>query len=133
MATGKKQQQGATMQGGASARLEAAIAAAQHTLVVFCRRRVPAIYHHLLQLTFETSSNSIVLIDKRPSPTQTGEAILNPIAKFCFTTTNGLWHLYYRDRDSQWQLFEPARPTRTIDPLLAIVERERDRTGMFLA
>jgi DUF3024 family protein len=51
------------------------------------------------------------------------------VAQLRYEDSAGTWSLHCSDSGGRWHVFDDVRPSRTVEPLLAVVEA--DPTGIF--
>lgn len=99
------------------------------TLRPYCARKSPAHLRDRLRVGFRLEGLSAVLYESRPLFNDPSRWVETVVAKFRFTKSTGTWRLYWADRNSRWHRFEGAVESRTLDPLLRVVDK--DPTGIF--
>lgn len=97
----------------------------------FCRQRVPPEALYQVRLEVEVNRKAITIVERRaPWRPDYGPAWSRfPIARFRYTTTTGLWTLYWRDRNLKFHRYDLLEPTASLDEILD--EIDRDKTGIF--
>ena len=95
----------------------------------FCEARSPEELREKLQYQPRIEKNSAFIVERRPSIFRRGEWTELLVAKFRYRVAQGIWELYWPDRNGKWHLFSYVRPNRRLEALLA--EVARDRTGIF--
>ena len=111
---------------------EAVRRAAEELLGTFCETKIPERVRDEIRLEFEVDGQAVTLVECRPPfqlRSDDEEWTRFAIARFRFTNTTGLWTLYWRDRDERWRIYPKLKPRRSLDVLLA--EVDRDPTGIF--
>jgi hypothetical protein len=95
----------------------------------FCDQRVPAEALHQVRLEVELTPGAITIVERR-APRRPGYATewtRSPIASFRHSATTKLWTLYWRDRNLRFNVYERVAPSRSVDALLAEVDRDPTR------
>jgi hypothetical protein len=103
------------------------VAAIRH----FCEQRMPPEAIKEVRLEVEVSRNAVTIVERRapwrddfgPDWTRQGVARLRYVAK------DGVWTLYWSDRNERWHRYELASSTSEV--LLLLDEIDRDPTGIF--
>ena len=98
-------------------------------LAHYCEKRVPLHVRDRVQLHFRIEGHIVTLFEKRPSVRDRTRWIEGYVARFRYVKSRDQWELYWRDSHSRWHLYDRIAPTRSIEPLLA--EVDRDPTGIF--
>jgi hypothetical protein len=82
-------------------------------------------------MEFAGRGNSITILERRaPWAEWLGpEWSRMKIAQFRFDPPNGLWRLYWADRNERWHELWDVEPSPSIDPLLQ--EVDQDPTAVF--
>jgi len=97
----------------------------------FCDQRIPAEALHQVRLEVELSPGAITVVERRAPwrPEYGSEWTRFPIARFRYNATTKLWTLYSRDRNLRFHVYDRVAPNRSVDVLLA--ELDRDPTRIF--
>lgn len=95
----------------------------------FCRTRVPAAMADKVRIEATTRGKTVSVHERRPpwdgSP---GEWTATPIAQLRYEG-DGLWTLYFADRNGTWMRFPEREPLQPVDVLVS--ELEEDSTCLF--
>lgn len=95
----------------------------------FCRARVPAAVADKVRVDATTRGKTVSIHERRPpwdgSP---GEWTSTPIAQLRYEG-EGLWTLYFSDRNGKWVRFPEREPFQPVDVL--VNELEEDSTCLF--
>lgn len=95
----------------------------------FCRLRVPAAVADRVRIDATTRGKNVSIHERRPpwdgSP---GEWTSTPIAQLRYEG-DGLWTLYFADRNGKWVRFPGLDPLQPVDVL--VNELETDSTCLF--
>jgi hypothetical protein len=97
----------------------------------FCERRIPPHVRDQLRLELVESRGAITIVERRAP----WRAELGPdwtslqIARFRYSSTAGLWTLYWQDSSERWHRYGAIGPTPNIQLLLD--EVDRDPSGIF--
>lgn len=62
----------------------------------------------------------------RPPWNGVGEHTRFPIARLRYTSTRGIWELYYRDRNLKFHLYKYTKPTAYVQQLLEYIRNSGD-------
>ena len=95
----------------------------------FCGQRVPAEALHQVRLEVELGPGAITIVERR-APWRSGygaEWTRLPIARFRYSATTKLWTLYWRDRNLRFHVYDRVAPNRSVEALLAEVDRDPTR------
>lgn len=98
-------------------------------LAHYCEKRVPSHVRDKVQMSFRIEGNIVTLFEKRVYFQDHSRWIEHPVARFRYVKVRNKWELYWLDRNSRWHLYDNVRPNRSIEPLLA--EVDKDPTGIF--
>ena len=100
-------------------------------LTAYCDRRVPEHVRNQVNVDFRIRGQTVTLLERRPPLRVTGRKEWTEIvvAQFRRDSDSGQWRLYCADRNSRWHAYQGVRPTKTLSPLLA--EVDRDPSGIF--
>ena len=97
---------------------------------IFAESRSPTDLVEEMRLECEQRGTSVTLIERRaPWGPGASEWTRTKIAQLRFDRDAGSWSLYFPDRDGRWWPSEGSPWSRSVDPLLA--EIDRDRSGIF--
>jgi hypothetical protein len=91
--------------------------------------KVPERVRHLLEYDFVVTPQAVLLVERRPHFERKSEWITHEVAKFRFVKNQGLWVLYWPDRNGRWHQYEGLAPASRFDVLMR--EVERDPTCIF--
>jgi len=74
---------------------------------------------------------SITIVERRPpwNPDFGSEWSSVKVAQLRYEEPAGAWTLHCSDSDGRWHRFDLAAPTKTVEPLLGMIEA--DPTGIF--
>ena len=101
-----------------------------HLVGDWCTRRAPPEIKKQLDYDYEIDGQAVTLFEVRPVwRGRPGEFTRRPFAKFRYTKTSDLWHIYWKQSSGKWQAYEPDPVAFTIDEALRIIEA--DRYGCF--
>jgi hypothetical protein len=104
-------------------------ARAMKALEQFCSRHNRPDLRHLLWYDARFERNAAFIFEHRPSFQNRNEWTELAVAKCRYNVSHVTWELLWSDRNSKWHVYESLNPTRSIEPLLA--EVDRDPTGIF--
>lgn len=93
---------------------------------------VPRTKPHVMsgsQVGYRVKGHEVVLFTRRPMLMEPDEEIEFELAKFKFTRTTGLWHLYWQRASGRWQGYEPFAVSENFSELSQ--EVLRDPYGCF--
>ena|SRR2546430_3006065 len=102
---------------------------AMEALERFCSRHSRPDLRDLLWYNARLERNAAVICEHRPPFDGRVEWSELAVAKFRYNVADGTWELLCADRNNKWHIYEWLDPTRSIDTLLA--EVERDPSGIF--
>jgi hypothetical protein len=97
----------------------------------WCAARVPEHVRDQVRVECEVGSQHLTIVERRPP----GRADFGPewtsfpIARLRYTAASKSWTLYWRDRNLRFHLYDLLAPSRTVEDLLA--EVDRDPTCIF--
>lgn len=96
----------------------------------YCEQ-VPLRVRDKLRMSFRIEGNVVTLFEQRVSFQDRSRWIDIDVARFHYYKTRDRWVLYWRDskRRRGWHLYDRIKPNRSIEPLLA--EVDKDPTGIF--
>ncbi len=103
--------------------------AIEGVLQLYCERRVPPKVRDRVRVSFRVKGETVTLFESRPSFAKPADWVEIAVAQFRRDETTGNWSLYCADRNSRWHVYLGVRPKKTLQPLLA--EVDRDPTGIF--
>ena len=97
----------------------------------YCESRVPKDLRDELRIECTRRGKSITIVERRPpwKPDLDSEWRETKVAQLRYEDSAGTWSLHCSDSGGRWHVFDDARPSRTVGPLLAVVEA--DPTGIF--
>ena len=97
----------------------------------WCTNRVPARALHQVRVECQIALRYLTVVERRaPWREDFGpEWTTLPIARLRYTATTKSWTLLWRDRNLRFHLYDPLPPSRSVEDLLA--ELDRDPTGIF--
>lgn len=100
-------------------------------LTHYCRKRCPEHLHDRVKLTFRIEGLIVTLFERRPSFPDKTRWVECDVARFRYFKNRNQWALYWRDskRRQGRHLYDRLRPNRSIEPLLA--EVDKDPAGIF--
>lgn len=101
----------------------------ERVLSRFYDRRVLAHVQHQTRLGHSIRGRSVTLFQTRPAFDESVASLPSPIARFRFDSRDGLWSLYWRDRNQRWRPYDGIAPTKNFETLLG--EVDRDPTHIF--
>jgi hypothetical protein len=101
----------------------------ERLLARFYDRRLLAHVQHQVRLSHAIRGNSITLFETRPGFDDPAAWIQSPVAQFRFSSSTGLWSLYWHDRNRRWRRYEDMTASRNFETLLTAVDR--DPTSIF--
>jgi len=95
----------------------------------FCDQRVPAEALHQVRLEVELGPGAITFVERRAPwcPEYGSEWTRLPITRFRYSAITKLWTLYWRGRDLRFHVYDRVAPSRSVDALLAEVDRDPTR------
>ncbi len=97
----------------------------------WCEARVPDHVRDKLHVDYDVTDRAVTIVECRP-PWQAEaepEWTRTPVARLRYTRSRGEWSLYWADRNSSFHRYGLARPTASVQNLLA--EIDRDPTCIF--
>jgi hypothetical protein len=93
----------------------------------FYDHRVLTHVEQQVRLGHTVRSDSVTLFETRRALDDPMTWLKTPIAQFRFDPSNGLWSLYWHDRNRRWRRYGHAAATRNFETLLAEVDRDPTR------
>jgi len=98
------------------------VAALRH----FCEQRVPPHALHQRRLELVESRGAVTIVERRaPWREDFGpEWTSRGMVRFRYVAKNGLWTLYWRDRNQRWHRYDLIEPSADILVLLDAVDRD---------
>ena len=101
----------------------------ENTVGKMSQRRSPPHLRDEVRLTYDVKDHSVEVYEERPGWRNRSHWTRLGIAKFKYVKRTQKWHLYWMRQDLKWHLYEPLSVSRTIEKLVA--EVERDPHGAF--
>jgi len=95
----------------------------------YCSQPIPEHARGKIGYGYLVRGMTVTLFEQYPHYKTKTKWVRIGIARFRFNKTQGLWTLYYRDRNHKWHIFPPVMPSKKLQVLLAAVEK--DPTGIF--
>jgi Protein of unknown function (DUF3024) len=97
----------------------------------WCAARVPEHAGHQVRVECQVAPRHLTILQRRaPWREDFGlEWTSLPIARLRYSAAEKSWTLYWRDRNLRFHLYDPLTPSRSVDDLLA--EIDRDPTGII--
>jgi hypothetical protein len=97
----------------------------------FCDERIPAHARDEVRLETSVRGNSVTITELRPPWAEWigPEWTRMKIAQFRLDPADGMWRLYWADRNERWSECWDVEPSPSIDPLLR--EVDEDPTAVF--
>jgi Protein of unknown function (DUF3024) len=97
----------------------------------WCTARVPEHARHQVRVECEATPSHLTIVERRaPWRENDGpEWSTLPIARLRYTAADTTWTLFSRDRNLRFHTYDLIKPSRTLDDLLA--EIDRDPTHIF--
>jgi hypothetical protein len=104
---------------------------AMREVEAYCESRVPQDLQDELRIECTRRGSSITILERRPpwKPDLSAQWSEIKVAQLRYEESAGTWSLHCSDSGGRWHLFDDVRPSRTVEPLLAVVEA--DPTGIF--
>lgn len=78
---------------------------------------------------YREEGNAVILFEQRPTWKDKSKWMMCDVAKFRYVIKEGKWHLYCRNRYSEWVHFDPMEPVEKFEQ--ALREVDVDTTGIF--
>ena len=101
----------------------------QKVLENVCAANSPEHVRDKLYYEARIVGNAAYIVERRPHFRRRKEWTEHLVAKFRYIVSEGVWQLYWPDRNGKWHVYEGKRPNRRIEPLVA--EVLRDPTCIF--
>lgn len=98
-------------------------------LNAYCDNKIPAHLRDQIRIEYRIRGNEVSLFESRSHLQGSGEWISTKVACFKKDVQSQTWHLFWADRNSQWQPYAPLPCHRDIEKLLQ--EVENNPTGAF--
>ena len=92
----------------------------------WCRERVPARLWDQVRVVCEAPGRHVTIYETRPPWDGQGDWTQFPIARLRYTTSTGLWSLYWRDRHSKFHEYTRKRPVKRVQSLLDYIASHED-------
>ncbi len=107
------------------------MADAMRAVEAYCESRVPEDLLDEMRIECTRRGNSITIVERRPpwNPDFGSEWSSVKVAQVRYEEQTGAWALYCSDSNGRWHRFDQAAPTKTVEPLLGMIEA--DPTGIF--
>jgi hypothetical protein len=104
---------------------------AMRAVQAHCESRVPKDLRAELRIECRRRGKSITIVERRPpwKPALGSEWSETKVAQLRYEDSAGTWSLHCSDSGGRWHVFDEVRPSRTVEPLLAVVEA--DPAGIF--
>jgi Protein of unknown function (DUF3024) len=104
---------------------------AMSAVEAYCESRVPEDLRDEMRIECARGGKSITILEARPpwNPDFSSEWSSVKVAQLRYEEKAGTWTLYCSDRNGRWHRFDLAAPTKTVEPLLGMIEA--DPTGIF--
>lgn len=108
-----------------------AVDEAMPAVQTYCESRVPPDLRNEIRIECTRRGSSITILERRPpwKPDLGTEWSETTVAQLRYEHSAGGWSLYCADSRGRWHVFDDVRPSKTVEPLLAVVEA--DPTGIF--
>ncbi len=97
-----------------------------HRIRLWARERVPEQLWDQVKVEVDVSDRHVDIVEVRPPWNGIGAHTRFPIARLRFTTSNGLWAIYWRDRHLKFHEYKRKGPTKNVQALLAHIENGGD-------
>jgi hypothetical protein len=99
-------------------------------LDAFLGKRVPSHVADKIRLSYTFRGNSVTIWENRAPWTKTMlEWSISAVAQLRYDPKAQTWMLYWRDRNTKWHEDEGLAPVKSLDRILA--ELDRDPTGIY--
>jgi hypothetical protein len=96
----------------------------------FCDHALPSnAFDEIVKLHYEVRGNDVILLESRAHSLLPAEDPRYRVARFRYNPKDGVWSLYYVDRNEKWQEYMDILPSPSLDDLLK--EVQEDPTGIF--
>jgi hypothetical protein len=104
---------------------------AKRAVEAFCASRVPAHLQNEIRIECARRGKAISIVERRPpwKPEFGSEWTTIKVAQLRYDDSARTWSLYWPDRNGRWHHYDQVRSSRTVAPLLAVIEA--DPTGIF--
>jgi hypothetical protein len=104
---------------------------AMREVEAYSESRVPQDLQDELRIECTRRGSSITILERRPpwKPDLGSQWSETKVAQLRYEESAGTWSLHCSDSGGRWHRFDDVRPSRTVEPLLAVVEA--DPTGIF--
>jgi Protein of unknown function (DUF3024) len=104
---------------------------AMNAVEAYCESRVPEDLRDEIRIECVRRGNAITIVEQRPpwNPDLGPEWSSVKVAQLRHDEPADAWLLYCSDRNGRWHRIDPAAPSKTIKPLLGMIEA--DPTGVF--
>jgi hypothetical protein len=104
---------------------------ATRAVEAFCDSRVPEDLRDEIRIECTRRGKAITIVERRPpwNPDFGSEWSTSKVAQLRYDDSAGTWSLYCPDSNGRWHHYAGLLPSRTVQPLLAVIEG--DPTGIF--
>jgi len=77
---------------------------------------------HLLDIGYELTANSVILVEIRPLWNNPQEILRHPYAKATFVKSKGVWKIYWLRGNLKWYPYDPKPTVKNLRFFLKIVD-----------
>lgn len=104
---------------------------AMSAVEAYCESRVPEDLRDEIRIECSRRGKAITIVEWQPpwNPDFGSEWSSGKVAQLRFDESAEAWSLYRSDSNGRWHRFGEAAPTKTVKPLLGMIEA--DPTGIF--
>lgn len=104
---------------------------AMSAVEAYCESRVPEDMRDEMRIECARRGKSLTIVERRPpwNPDFGSEWSSVKVVQLRYEDSVGAWTLYCSDSNGRWHRFEQAAATKTVEPLLGVIEA--DPTGIF--
>jgi Protein of unknown function (DUF3024) len=84
-----------------------------HRIQLWCRERVPKHLWPQVKVEADVEPRHVTIVELRPPWNGVGDHTRFPIARLRYTSSTGLWAIYWRDRNLKFHEYDRKRRPRT--------------------
>lgn len=93
----------------------------------WCDQKVPEDKKDRIRIEHEVTNRHVDILECHPPWAEWMNGwTQHPIARLRYTTSTGLWSIYWRDRNLKFHLYDHFRPTPNIRKVLAFLDSTKD-------
>lgn len=97
-----------------------------HRIRLWARERVPEHLWDELEVEADVADRRVTIVEVRPPWDGVGEHTRFPVARLRYARTTGLWSIYWRGRNLEFDEYKWKEPSRDAQSLLDHIEDSGD-------